>query len=650
MAKDYRVRDERRDVKVYLSQQWKDASADDVRRVLREAVGVDLIVISEVQREVARVLVGELAEQAATRRQFIVLGRGVGTTTDGRTANQVAIYTPDGRELLQDKLSLSQWDLVQEPPVEPGSELIVHSSGQLRFVVLNCHDYTHASLIHDMVTLDVDAVVVVAANQAAQMFMEYAKADAHRLFAYVILCNVAEVGGSAVCAPFMSRTQDGLEGKRGELSMGGVQFEARGRAHSVVQLGLAIPELRAMRERYRHIDPDDPKAIRRLPTSYKAIAPPESVTYARPPYRAVVTRLREGGGGLDDIALPDRRPEERQRSGVWRLAIAQLRSAGLRAYLSTRYVPSAADEGKLLAAHLTRLLNGDQGKGAASDLAGADLVVFPEVFLPIHADIDGKQLDAHLRDFSTRTGAIVVGGIEYEPEAVTGANRVRIYVPDHDPIDYLKLTRSQYDARDVDRTTGAIGSPFAMTRGDRLVRIAVGESLSFGVLTCLDFSHLELVHALNTVNRPRRRVAVPAVSAVTGPADGPVPLDLMIVPCFNPFGALYAELARSDAHRYYQYVTVCNVAEHGESGVFGPELNHHPRRTLIQAGKDVVTVLRVDLPIGELRAARDEMSDDQIAAARRADRDAVARRRTFHRKPGLLTDGERACVRDRADR
>lgn len=181
-----------------------------------------------------------------------------------------------------------------------------------------------------------------------------------------------------------------------------------------------------------------------------------------------------------------------------------------------------------------------------------------------------------------------------------------------------------------------------MTRGQRLVRFTVGDTLSFGVLTCFDFSHVELVHLLNTHGRPPRPVAVPA-SGDGQPTTGPTPPDLMIVPCFNPFGALYADLARADAHRYYQYVAVCNVAEDGESGVFGPEYTPHPRRTLIQAGKNVATVLRVDLAVGELRTTRDQSSDDEIAKARRAARTDGEPRRTFHRKWGLLTDGERTA-------
>lgn len=286
MAKDYRIGQRSRDVRVRLCQLLQKERPDEVRRVLAECIDADLVVISELERRTADDLKETFEEQAKLHRQYIVLGRGVGTF-DGKTANEVGVYTPDGQELRQGKLSLSQWDREQDPPIEPGDELLVHTSGQLRFVVLNCHDYTHASLIHDLVELDVDLVIVVAANQAAQMFMEYARADAHRLFAYVILCNVADVGGSGVYAPFMSRRAAGLEGRPADLSMGGVQFEARGRARSVVEVELAIPELRTLRERYRRINPDDPKSIRSLPSEYKAIAPPESVTYSRPDYRKV---------------------------------------------------------------------------------------------------------------------------------------------------------------------------------------------------------------------------------------------------------------------------------------------------------------------------------------------------------------------------
>lgn len=647
MAKEYRVGQRSRDVKVRLCQLAVKEPEKEVKRVLDEGVDADLIVISELQRTTADSLMVALTAQARNHRQYIVLGRGVGTL-HAQTANEVGIYTPDGDALRQGKLSLSQWDREQRPPIAPGEELLVHTSGQLRFVVLNCHDYTHASLIHDLIDLDVDLVVVVAANQAAQMFMEYARADAHRLFAYVIVCNVSDVGGSGVYAPFMSRRGRSLEGPAGEMSMGGVQFETRGRARSVVEVDLAIPELRTLRERYRRIDPDDPKSIRSLPSEYKAIAPPESVTYSRPDYRKVVSQARQDATTVRDVKLEDARPASRRGSSTWRIALAQLRSAGMNAYLSTRYVPSRSDSGYLVALDVARRLASAADGEPGNQLAGADLIVFPEVFLPIHAEIRDKRLDDHLREFSNRNGAIVVGGIEYDPDPERrqpGENRVRVYAPDQAPLDYLKLTRSQYDARDPDPASTRPGPPFPIRRGQGLVRFEVGATLSFGVLTCFDFSHLELVHLVNTLRRPVRKVAVADSTDATSAATGPTPLDLMIVPCFNPFGSLYADLARADAHRYYQYVAVCNVAECGESGVFGPEHTSHPRRTLIQAGKDVDTVLVVDLAVGELRNARDVLSDDDIARSRQAPRPDGEQRRTFHRKSGLLTDGERSHTR-----
>lgn len=640
MAKVFRVSQRMRAVKLRLCQLLKSSSKEHVQQVLAEGVNADVVVISELSRDTANDLIGHIREQAAEHRQYIVLGRGVGTYA-GRTANEVGIYTPDGDPLYQTKLSLSQWDREQRPPLEPGVDLQIHTSGQLRFVVLNCHDYTHASLLHALVETDVDVVIVVAANQASQMYAEYARADAHRLFAYVVVCNVAEIGGSGVYAPFMSRrTESGIEGTAGELTMGGVQFEARGCATTVVDLELAIPELRAMRERYRRIDPDDPKAIRALPSEYRAIAPPESVTYSRPRYREVIGRSRTPGAAFEDVRLPDKRPPARCGNPSWRLAVAQLHSAGMEAYLQTRYVPSRTDAGRRVAQHVAHLLASATADSPRSQLAGAELVVFPEVFLPIHSHVDGKTLDEHLRAYATATGTIVIGGIEYDeaPEQ-PGANRVRIYAPDRSPLDYVKLTRSQYDARES--RDGKIGPPFAMSRGDRLLRVTVGDTLSLGLLTCFDFSHIELIHMLNTVERPPRQVAVSDGTVGTINATGPTPLDLIIVPCFNPFGALYADLARADAHRYYQYIAVCNVADHGESGVFGPEHTSHPRRTLIQAGRNVETILRVDLAIGELRTARDKSSDDEIARARREVRTRTEHARTFHRKPGLLTDGER---------
>lgn len=661
MPSHYKVRHARRDVKVYLAQEFQKIDHRDganhvalrasVDEVLEAGSDADLIVISELPREVADDRMAVFKRHAIEQRQFIVVGRGVGTY-NGRTANEIGVYAPDGSESLQDKLSLSASDRKHVPSVVAGSELIVHESGHFRFVVLNCHDYTHASLIHDLVSLEVDVIVVVSANIATQMFIEYAKADVHRLFAYVVICNVAELGGSGVYAPFQSRHDgEGVVGEApGSLSMGGVQFEARGRARARVEVDLAVPALRALREGYRQIDPDNPKSVRELPSIYRAIAPPENVTYSRPYFREV---LRAGDRAVfDDIILPDPRREGRVGGGTWNVTVAQLRSSGLSSYLTTRYTVSGSPEGKRLATDIMRLLSStppaarasvaEQAAGnplpsdllpsyVPSDLTTCDLLVFPEVYLPIHALVDGDTLDSHVQRFADRHGTIVVGGIEYEPGSHEGMNRVRVYWPGHPSHDYLKLTRSQYDAREPPGPGDRVGAPFPLKRGQRILRFSAGESLSFGVLTCFDYSHLELVHALNTRGRPRRRE--PTSGDTTSEAMGPTPLDLVVVPCFNPYGALYADMARADAHRYYQYVIVCNVAEHGESGVFGPERKTRPRRTLIHAGKDVATLLHVTLPIGDLRTARDRTIDGQLAAESGQGR--------FHRKPGLLTDGER---------
>jgi predicted amidohydrolase len=624
-------------VLLFLAQEYR-AGSDGLNErrlpgVLQSARGSRLAVLSEMERDAAMASRELLRRTAQENDQFIVVPWGIGSY-DGRIENLVAVYSPDGKEVLQAKISLSAEDV--KHGTVAGHSLKVYRTNDLRFAVLNCHDYTHADLLRELVEEKLDVVVVTSANTATQMFAEYAKADVHRLFSFVVICNVAEFGGSGVFAPFhLRKVQEGEKGLiPGNLTMGGVQYHAIGRARAQVDIPLEIQALQKMRDRFPS-HPNNPKEIREDDDLFEAIAPPETVTFAQPPYRATVAGLEgpasDTSSWLETIVVEnDRRPEARQNTNEWRVGVAQLESASIQAYLESGYVPSTTAEGPKLARRVRSLL-----EQSSSEEAKHDLLIFPEVFLPIHAEEGGETLETRVQRFVDEIGTIVVSGIEYDKNANhsnDSENRVRVYLPNRLPATFTKLTRSQYDARGKGEGIGKLGEVLPMRRGHKLLRVDVAGELSFGVLTCFDYSHLELVHAINIARRLTR-------------ADTriPSPPDLLIVPCFNPFGALYTEMARADAHRYYQFVAVCNVAQHGESGIYGPLKTKPERRTLIHAGARIDAVLPATLEVGRLRKHRDEMSDACIELARKEPTvDSSGNKLAlFHRKPGLLSVGPR---------
>lgn len=203
-----------------------------------------------------------------------------------------------------------------------------------------------------------------------------------------------------------------------------------------------------------------------------------------------------------------------------------------------------------------------------------DLLVLPEVFVP-------RSFVGVLQGFSDRSGATVVAGLDYpDGGEEANANECAILRPRQAAVIYRKITRSQYDAHRDDK-----GARMPMLRGQQLVRFVNHDGRGFGVLICYDFSHFDLMWHLNLSGRA-------------------TPLDVTVVIAHNPFGDLYRSCCIADSHRFYQYVVMCNVAEYGGSGVFGPLRTSGTRQVLLDAGKGIETLALTELQLTELANAR----------------------------------------------
>lgn len=511
----------------------------------------------------------ELLQEHASQHDQIVIARlGYLSTSSSETFNSVAICLPaDKGPLLVHQISLSAEDLARA--TSRGSSIHVIEAAGRRIGVLNCHDYTHATVIRKLFG-EIDLLIVMTFNPATRLYEQMAMGDVHRLFAFVVISNVANYGGSGVYAPFRRI------GPRGRaVRMKGALTASRGPCKQSTEVIIPIAEL----QRMKHIN----EANDELPP----IEPPEDFFIDAPHYRSL---------GIEAVQQVIDGSETFEPPSQITIGLAHLKGLPVPAYLESRYHISKSGSGSQYIAELQLTLQQLSARLRSKELS-LDFLVFPEVFMPISLEAD---LIAFSREFETT----IISGFEYEEEMRVGLNRCRIIQQfaknEHSKVsEYVKVTRSQYDARLPDSNSRPAGS-FEMERGDKLLRFQT-KGVNFAVLICYDISH------------------IPLVSLANGNGEEEPP-DLLFVVAYNPDAELYKHCAVADAYRFYQYVVMCNVAQFGGSGVFGPCRTPGERQAFLSTGQEAKGISTVTLDIASLRAAR---------------REPVADAGLFMKKPGL---------------
>jgi len=519
----------------------------------------------------------EAQVRARTTRQIIVLPLGFRQLPKGKQVNTVAVLGVQEKPLLLDKISFSVTDQ-ERRNLRRGQHLYVFETPQGRLAVLNCHDYTHADLVAKLAEERIEILIVTTFNPAADLYAQYALADTHRLFCFVIVLNVGNFGGSGVFAPFR---QIGKRSKPEQweraLSVGGQQFYAKGEGVARVDIDLPLGELRRARKIFSQPGNIDEKKSEFL--RYDPIVPSEFWSTEEAEYKAALQRPARP---IDLATEGYSRPAGRSKI---RVGLAQLDFMDKNDYLENSYHFSLSPRAKPFCDSLKERLNEVKQK---IRLQGEDLdfLVFPEVFLPL-------GIGPEMANFAHDCNTIVIGGVEYDEqsdaynygkESASGENRCRIWIPTgcgvHEKT-YTKLTRSQYDARTKD------GGFFELRKGKELLRFYHPDLGSFGVLICYDISHFDILWTLNRAGIEK-------------------PLDLLFIVANNPDGKLYKACCMADCHRFYQYIVLCNVAPFGHSGVFGPVRSQGERQTLLDAGMGGKAILLSDpIDLHALRKARD---------------------------------------------
>ncbi|MES2784618.1 MAG: hypothetical protein V4684_04085 [Pseudomonadota bacterium] len=513
-------------------------------------------------------------ERLAETRSLVALA-GIGE--DHRNITLVATC---GRLHRSAKISLATEDI----GVRAGNELNVYVSqdgadaSAVSWAVLNCHDYTHVDILDALLKEKIEVLVVVSHNSATRLYWQYAIADVHRLYCYVVIVNIAEQGGSGVFAPIRRLRGD----KNAQFGAGGQIFATKGPGEFVVDFQLDVGNLRQLRQKFAA---EGFAALDKDNGGDAPMVPPENFmhTFDRLPAEpAMACTVRE---------IPTE-----WRGEKFRVATAQLDHIGLSAYIANKYRirDDAASAGFLV--QLRNKLEALESKCRATAErdggAALDLLVLPEVFVP-------RTFLPQLQLFSDRLGATVVAGIDYpDGDESTNANECVILRPAQKQEVYRKITRSQYDAQSHG------GGRMPLNRGSELLRFVNDEKRGFGILVCYDFSHLDLMRKINLEKRK-------------------APLDLVVVIAHNPFGDLYRSCCVADAHRFYQYVVMCNVSDYGGSGVFAPIRTPGARHVLAEAGKNFEGMSLIELDLAGLEEAR-RTEDDKLHGGK------------FMRKPGIF--------------
>jgi len=509
--------------------------------------------------------------RSRSRDKTIVALAGV---QKGRNITYVA---SDVRFYEQHKISLASED--RKDKISSGKEFHIFESdgaGSVRWAVLNCHDYSHADLVRKIQVERIELLVVVAYNAAHRLYLEYAHADIHRLFCFIVIANIGEMGGSGVFAPFRSIGRE----KNAKLSAGGRLFATHGTSAVDVDVPLDIGLLRSLRQKYGE-------------EGYTAEVSVSDVDPIAPPQTFLVTGDGQQAGSL--VAKHVQCETVEWNSDSPSVAFCQLDSLPVQTYIETGYRLGCPEKAAFEQSLHNKLAELEQ-RCAHKEPKSLDFLVFPEVFVP-------RSFIPHLEAFSDRNNTIVIAGVTYPPGV--NANECIVIVPKTlrnvnytKPYAYRKLSRSQYDGIAPDEV-----SRMPMERGTELLCFRNTQGRRFGVLICYDLSHFELVHQINT--------------------EGGEALDLLFVVSHNPFGELYRYCCIADAHRFYQHVVMCNVAEYGGSGIYAPTRGPGTRRVLAEVGKGVEAIGLVTLKLKKQREARSS-SEEKLHDGQ------------FMRKPGIF--------------
>lgn len=556
-------------------------SPKDDKHLQNEVLGIlrkipstkDIAIISE---HPGNVKAFELFQEHSNKNRQIIIARLGYYTRESDIFNSVAVFIPDESEpCIINQTSFSVEDY--ERKMKNNSLKSDHVINILNFTfgkmaIINCHDYTNVSVVEAILKEKIDVLIVPTFNPSSSLFVQYAISDIHRLFCFVIVSNIANFGGSGVYGPFRYNGK-----KYKSISINGSFASLQGECVGYLDVALPLGKLRSAREELASSNVFS-KKIENL-NDYPPILPSERFLSDKDPeYEEVLRDNKIEIVNMKDIGYM--RTDEEQKINI---AIAHLEGMGVDEYKKTNYHISnsayIANYVENIRYHLELLEKNLKLKNKQ-----LDFLVFPEVYIP-------TGLVEELIKFSNKHNTIIIFGEEYDTNGFY--NNCKVIIPTkeqgHTIYEYCKLSRSKYDS-----PTKKVGS--------KLLKFQSHELCNFAVLICYDYSHLDILHRINTIE------------------ENPT-TELLFVVAYNPDAKLYKNCCLADSHRYYQYIAMCNVSQFGGSGVFGPIKKTGERQTLLNTGENNEGISMVSLDINGLRDARGKSDLEQIG---------------FSKKPGIF--------------
>lgn len=584
----------------------------EIRKIIaRISPNIDLVVLSEHPGNAVSL---DLFQKQADESKQIIIAR-LGYYDHGEVLgirNSVAVVVPDQKQIFVDEISLSIEDQQRNKKgnLQRGEVINLLNTPLGKIAVLNCFDYTNADILAQLIDEDIEILIALTFNPGSRLYSQYALADMHRFFCFVVISNIANYGGSGVFAPFRRKGP-----KSGSLSLGGTLAFAKGECTAYLKISLPIGELRQSRKVLS--SPGSIESKKRQLNLLPIIVPGETFL-AESLYKNNIQKH----DFLKNVKLENYGYEPYAENGKINIGVAHLKSMNVDDYVDNLYHISASEKASLfikgVRGHLHQLstkLNMNEEK--------LDFLVFPEVFLPL-------GLESDLENFAQKYNTIIICGVEYDRQPIEiqtledsiGTNRCFIYIPTISGqvhrFEYMKLTRSEYDARTPPKNEGEDRGKFKMNIGEHLFRFSHPDIGQFGILICYDYSHFDILHKLN-----RQGIKLPP--------------ELLFVISYNPDSNLYESCCIADSHRFYQYIIMCNVAQFGGSGVFGPVKTQGLRQTLLKTGvgSEGISVVSVDLYC--LREAR-KTNDLQIITNMKLYKKYRKLHEKFQNKPGIFQD------------
>ncbi|HWP95463.1 MAG TPA: hypothetical protein VN426_01295 [Syntrophomonadaceae bacterium] len=548
-----------------------------------------LAILARVQENADMVMISEhpgnkisldlFQEHADRDRQIIIARLGHYVQGDsGKTTNSVAVIAPGHDPVIVNQISFSEEDLkyYAKAKLYRGSDVHVFSTPIGNLGVISCHDYTNADILKELMEYDIEILVVSSFNPATRLFMQYALADIHRFSCFVIISNIGNYGGSGVFAPFRYNGP-----RKASQTLGGAIAYTQGETSAFLEVDLPLADLRTLRNKNKEESNDFDITCPWIP-----IQPSEEfLSEGQPDFKIKL----QSSDFLVNIDLEKMGYVSPKYQGEVNIGVAHLLCLEAADYIDNYYCISSAQDAPRFIKDIQNHLRFLSEKLELSSQK-LDFLVFPEVFLPMAVEED-------LKEFARRFHTIIIGGVEFDtqladirqPEQAHGANRCFIYVPSESGgvkrFQYDKLTRSQYDAR-LPAVDGGEPGYFEMEKGNKLLRFSYPGHWDFGVLICYDYSHYDIVHRINR------------------DASHEMPPDILFIVANNPDSQLYERCCIADSHRYYQYIVMCNVAQYGGSGIFGPIKTPGHRQTLLSAGVAAEGISVHTVAMSELQDAR----------------------------------------------